>query len=152
MLNAANHGGSNEQGWFGRDRLLFIVLGIATLLSLYLCYLIILPFIPAIALAGAIAIATKEGHSRLRNRLGKGLAAGLSVLLVACLVFVPLTLLITYIVEQIIYGVHQLQASGGLSDWRTIIELPPPVRRLLDWAETNLNLQAGLQRLGQMLV
>jgi predicted PurR-regulated permease PerM len=74
------------------------------------------------------------------------------VLLVACLIFVPLVLLITYIVQQIIAGVHQLQASGGLTEWRTIVEFPPSIKRALDWAEANLNLQAGLQRVGQMLV
>jgi hypothetical protein len=27
-------------------------------------------------------------------------------------------------VQQIIAGVHQLQASGGLTEWRTIVEFP----------------------------
>src|SRR5688572_15447311 len=90
--------GSNEQGWFSRERVLFIVLAIATFLALYLCYQIVAPFIPAVAIAAAVAIATKRAHNRLRARLGNNAAAGVAVVLVACLIFVPLTLLITYIV------------------------------------------------------
>src|SRR6185436_9208571 len=97
---------NSEQGWFSRKRVLFVALAIFTLLALYLCYLIILPFIPALAIAAAVAIATKRAHNWLRQRLGNNAAAGVGVLLVACLIFVPLTLLITYIVQQIIAGVQ----------------------------------------------
>src|SRR5688500_19208709 len=91
---------NNEHGWFSRERVLFVALAIFTLLALYLCYLIVLPFIPAIAIAAAVAIATKGAQNRLRSRLGNNAAAGVGVLLVACLIFVPLTLLITYIVDR----------------------------------------------------
>lgn len=141
-----------DQGGFSRERLLFLVLGIATVLSLYVCYLIVRPFIPAIAIAAAVAIATQRGYRHLSRRLGKNAAAGIGVLLVACLIFVPLTLLLTYIVQQVIEGVRQLQAGGGLADWRTMLELPPPIRRILEWAEANLNLQGSLQQIGQVLV
>jgi predicted PurR-regulated permease PerM len=141
-----------EQGWFSRERVLLVVLGLATLVALYICYLIVQPFMPAIVIASAVAIATKRPHNGLRSRLrSNAAAAAVSVILLACLIVVPLTLLITYLVHQIIGGVQQLQAMGGLADWRSILQLPPLLDRALQWAEANLDLQSQFTRLGQGL-
>lgn len=40
-----------DHGWFSRERVLLLTLGLATLLALYLCYLIVQPFIPAVTIA-----------------------------------------------------------------------------------------------------
>jgi hypothetical protein len=65
----------NEQGWFSRERVLLVVLGLATLVALYVCYLIVQPFMPAIVIASAVAIATKRPHTWLRSRLRSNTAA-----------------------------------------------------------------------------
>lgn len=142
----------NDQGWFSRERMLILVLGLATLLALYVCYLIVQPFIPAVAIAVAVAVATKRPHNWLRRRLRSNTAAAaLSVVLVACLIVVPLSFLIAYLVRQIIASVQPLQAGGGLPGWRGVLHLPLMLVRALDWAEANLDLQAQLARLGQSL-
>ena len=83
--------------WMSRDRLLALSLGFFTLISLYVCYRIVRPFIPAIAIALAASVATRQFHSRLQRRLGsKTIAAMLSVLLVACLIVVPISFLIVH--------------------------------------------------------
>lgn len=127
-----------------------VALGLSTLIALYVCYLIIEPFIPAIAIAGAVAVATNGPHQWLGKRLkSKTAAAAISVTLAACLIVIPLSLLITHLVRQIIDFVQQFQAGGGLPDLRGM--LPQPLLRALDWAESNLDLQAQLIRLGQAL-
>ena len=50
---------AHDRGWFGRERVLLLALGLATLLALYVCYLIVQPFIPAITIAIAVAVATR---------------------------------------------------------------------------------------------
>ena len=52
---------AHDPGWFGRERVLLLALGLATLLALYVCYLIVQPFIPAITIAIAVAVATNAG-------------------------------------------------------------------------------------------
>jgi len=140
------------QGWFGRERVLILTLGIATLIALYICYLIVQPFIPAIAIAVAIAVATRRPQSWLRRRLhSQTAAAGISVLLAASLIVVPLGLFLTYLIRQIINSIHNWQAGGGLSEWRTIIHFPPMMARALDWAQVNLDLQNQFSAIGQSL-
>jgi len=142
---------SQEQGWFSRERVLMVALGLATLVALYVCYLIVQPFIPAVAIAAALAVATKRPHNWLRRRLGANTAAALGVVLVAGLIVVPLGFLATHLVRQIIAGVQQLQAGGGGAGWRDVVHLPPLLGRAVAWAEANLDLQTQLSRLAQNL-
>ncbi|MEO8373437.1 MAG: AI-2E family transporter [Candidatus Solibacter sp.] len=138
--------------WFSRERMLLFALVLATLLALYVCYLIVLPFVPAIAIAIAAAVATQRLQLWLRRRFqSRAAAAGVGVALVAMLIVIPLTLLITYVIREIITGVHTLQAGGGLSEWRSVVPLPPFVDRAFNWVQANLDLQAQLTNLGQAL-
>ena len=142
----------NDQGWLSRERVLILTLGIATLITLYICYLIIQPFIPAIAIAIAVAVATSRPQAWLRQRLhSQTVAAGVSVVLAASLILVPLGLFLTYLIRQIIASIHSWQAGGGVSEWRTIIHFPPVMGRALDWAQANLDLQDQLSAIGQNL-
>src|ERR1035437_9491967 len=103
-----------DQGWFSRERVLLLTLGLATLLALYLCYLIVQPFIPAVAIAVAAAVATKLPQKWLARRLrSRPAASAAGVLLVAGLIVIPLSLLIPYLVRQIIASIHGWQAGGG---------------------------------------
>ena len=140
----------NRSGWISRERLLIFSLGLLTLLALYVCYLIVEPFIPAVAIALAVAVATKLPNNWLRRRLGSNTAAAaVGVLLVAFLIVGPLSLLIAYVVRQILAGVQTLQAGGGLGEWRSTVPLPPVLDRALEWVEANFDLQAQLTRLAQ---
>ena len=142
----------HDRGWFSRERVLLLALGLATLLAVYVCYLIVQPFIPAVTIAVAAAVATRRPQAWLRRRLrSHTAAAAVGVVLVAGLIVVPLSLLITYLVRQIIASIHGLQAGGGLSEWRSIVHLPAPMSRALDWAQANFDLQTQIAAIGKSL-
>jgi predicted PurR-regulated permease PerM len=142
----------DERGWFSRERVLTILLGLTTLLAFFVCYRIVAPFIPAVAIATAVAVATNRQHNWLRRRFqSKAAAASVSVVLVAGVIVIPLSFLIAYLVRQIIDGIQQLQAGGGPAAWWNGLPLPPAVVRAIDWAQTNLDLQGQLTQLGQIL-
>jgi len=136
----------------GNFWLLQLLGAVMTGYGLYVCYLIVQPFVPAITIAVAAAVATRRPQLWLRGRLhSRTAAAAVGVLLVAGLIVVPLSLLITYLVRQIVESIHELQAGGGLSEWRSIVHLPAPVSRALDWVQANLDLQSQLTEIGQSL-
>jgi predicted PurR-regulated permease PerM len=137
---------------FSRERMLQFALVLATLLGLYVCYLIVQPFIPPIAIAIAAAVATQRSQLWLRRRFqSRAAAAGIGVALVAMLIVIPLSLLLTYVVREIIAAVRTLQAGGGVSEWRSVVQLPAFIDRALDWAQANLDLQEQLKNIGQAL-
>ena len=143
---------AEDHGWFSRERVLLAALGLATLLALYICYLIVQPFIPAVTIAAAAAVATRRPQAWLRRRFrSPATAAAIGVALAACLIVVPLSFLITYLVRQIIASIHGMLAGGGPSEWRTIVNLPQVIGRALDWAQANLDLQNQLAAIGQSL-
>jgi predicted PurR-regulated permease PerM len=77
-----------------------LALALATLLALYVCYLIIQPFIPTLAIALAIAVSTYKPYRWLLQHLqSERLAAAIAVTLVASIVIIPLALLIAYITQ-----------------------------------------------------
>jgi predicted PurR-regulated permease PerM len=87
---------NNER--FNRKQLQTLELITATAVLLYVCYLLALPFLPALAWALALAVVALPIHRRI-ERLVKNtnLAAGLSVFLVAVVVVAP----IAFVVRQI---------------------------------------------------
>jgi hypothetical protein len=76
-----------------------------------LCYLIVQPFIPAVIIAVA-AVATKRPQNWLARRL-RSQTAAVGVLLMAGLIVIPLSLLITYLVRQIIASIHGWPHGGA---------------------------------------
>lgn len=141
-----------EEGWFTRDRLLTLTLAFATLLCLYLCFQLIEPFVPAIAFAIALAVATHGPYRWVRARVRSDtLAAVIGVVSVAFLIIGPAAFLGTYLVQKAIENVNELREGGAWTDWRTALEQQPVVGTVVQWAEQHLNLEAQLQRIGEAL-
>jgi predicted PurR-regulated permease PerM len=140
----------NEQGWFSRARILTIALAIATLLALYVCYLLVKPFIPALVFALALAVATHKPHEWLYRRLRNDtLVAAISVALVAIVIIAPLTLLATYIVQQITENVRELQGANPLNDWLQALYGAPVLGNAIRWVESTFDLPAQLGELAK---
>jgi len=150
----------NDPGWFNRGRVLTLALGIATLLALYVCYLMIDPFIPPLAFALAFAVATNKPHQWLRRRVkNNSLAAALTLLLVALTIIAPLVLLGTYLVQQILANLDELQDPSVWTHWREAIYSKPVLGNALRWVESTFDIPGQLagiaknvaSRAGQLL-
>jgi predicted PurR-regulated permease PerM len=140
-----------DRDWFSRERVLAIALVIATFLSLYVCYLIVKPFIPALAFALALAVATHRPHEWLYRRLNNNtLTAGIAVALVALVIIAPLTGLVTYIVQQIVETIRETQGGPSPFDqWRDAINSAPLIGNAVNWLESTFDIPAQLRELGK---
>ncbi|HYO83475.1 MAG TPA: hypothetical protein VES20_18890, partial [Bryobacteraceae bacterium] len=97
----------DHAGVFTRERVLTAVLALMTLVALYVCYLLISPFIPAVAFALALAVSTQRPYTWLRRKLPNGaVTAALAVALIALLVIAPAAFLTTYIVQMSIESIR----------------------------------------------
>ena len=137
--------GQTDQRWLSRERVVTLTLAAATLLALYICYLIIQPFIATLAVALTLAVSTYKPYRWLQQRLqNEGLAATIAVILVACVIIVPLALVITYITQQILVSLDELQGGNIWNQWRGAIYAKPVLGDALRWAESNLDLDTQL--------
>lgn len=134
----------NDHGNLTRDRLLTIVLLIATGLALVACCLLVAPFVPALTWALALAVVAHPVHDRLRRRLHKeDLAAGLAVALIAVLLIGPLVLIAMQIGGQAAHGLGTLQEQIESGQWRSSIERNPMMANAVNWIEQQLDVRSA---------
>jgi predicted PurR-regulated permease PerM len=149
-LELEQQNGNVRNGWFTRERLLTLSLILLTIGFIYLCFLLVLPFLPAIAFAIALAVATQRPFRWLRRRFRSGtLAAVVGVTLVVILIVAPLVTLGTYLVQAAVASINELRA--GNSDWQSLISRQPQLQTIVTWTTQHLDVQAQLSGLGETI-
>ncbi|HYP06317.1 MAG TPA: AI-2E family transporter [Bryobacteraceae bacterium] len=141
---------NDSQGVFTRERLLTIVLAILTFLALYICYLIVQPFVPAMAFALALAVATQRPYRWLCRKLKRNtLSAGLAVALVALLIIGPAAALTTYIVQMATEHIGELRKGGNVGEIRQKLEQQPMVGPLIKQVGERFKVEEQIGNIGQ---
>jgi predicted PurR-regulated permease PerM len=136
----------------------FVLLGL-TLAGLLVCFWLLLPFLPALVWALALAILFVPAHRFLETRLGNpNLAAAVSVLMIGLLVVVPVLLLSGTVIQGATEGAVAAGDKIASGEWRHAIEtnefLAPIARWIegLDLTGTIENLTAWLTNLSASFV
>jgi predicted PurR-regulated permease PerM len=143
---------NDSQGVFTRERLLTVVLAILTFFALYVCYLIIQPFIPAMAFALALVVATQRPFCWLRARIKRNTAAAAaSVLLVALLIIGPAVALTTYIIQMAVDNIHELRQGDNAAGLRKQLEQQPVVGPLIKQVGERFRLDEQIGNIGQAI-
>jgi predicted PurR-regulated permease PerM len=90
-----------DDGWLSRERTMAIALMVVTAVCFYLCYLLALPFLPAIAWGVALAVVVHPVHAWLEARIrSKNIAAALAVIIVAIAIVGPAIFVIQALVSE----------------------------------------------------
>ncbi len=109
------------------------------------CYLLAVPFIPALVWALSAAVLAMPLHRRLEARLKKpGLAAGISLVLIALLVVLPLAFLANALVGAGGAGITSLQEQVGGGDLQRLVQSHWLTRNLITMAPAGLDLSSIL--------
>jgi predicted PurR-regulated permease PerM len=131
----------------------FVLLGL-TLIGIYVCVWLLLPFLPALAWALGLAIVFAPAHRWLEARLGNGnIAASVSTLLIGVLVVAPLLLIAGWIVQHAAEGAATVQAQLSSGAWRTALTenaLIATVLGLFGGVDLDKTLEAGTNWLSSM--
>jgi predicted PurR-regulated permease PerM len=138
--------------WFTRERILTLLLAAATLLSLYICYLIAKPFIASIAFALALAVATAGPFRWIAKRVANNsVAAAIGVIAVTLLIVGPCLLLGSYVLDSLAQNIDDFQSGKLSAEWRATLERVPWMAQTVQWVETRLDLQSQFSQLGSYL-
>ena len=127
-------------------------LPLVTLIGLYVCYLLALPFLPALAWALTLAVLAAPLHRRIQSRLrSPSLAAGVSVLLLAFLVIVPLGVVGLQLLTEVSSGAVIAQEQLASTNLQPIINSHPLLARAAALLERHVELPSIFSNLATWL-
>jgi predicted PurR-regulated permease PerM len=134
----------HENGQWSRERVLALVLLVATALALFVCYLLARPFLPALTWALALAVVAHPLHDWIARHLRHpNIAAALAVLAVAIIVVAPTLLIVQKASREIATAVERIKNSDTASDWRKNLKRLPKLERLVERLESRFNFEAA---------
>lgn len=140
---------TNDSGWLTRERGLVMVLVAVTVILLYLCYILLLPFLSVLAWALAFAIIAHPLHERLERRIQKpAIAAGITTALVTVALIGPLIFVGQTLVEEGSKAFQQFQKSEE-GAWRTSLERHRTIGPIFRRVQERVNLDEELERVGR---
>ncbi|HLM54766.1 MAG TPA: AI-2E family transporter [Pyrinomonadaceae bacterium] len=112
-----------------RSLVRWLALLFATLIALYICWQMLLPFVEVLLWAIVLAIVFNPVHRRIERRVGPGLGAALSCLLVIFTILIPLSFLTFAIVRELTNFAQRVQANAD-----TLLDPNSPyIKPVVDW-------------------
>lgn len=144
---------SGERDWLTPGRARSLMLVALTAIGIYLCYQLVRPFIPALAWALALAVLVWPLHQRvMRSVRWPGLAAGVTVTIVAVALLAPAYLVIRQLLVEATAGLTALDAVIDNGLLRQRLEAWPAIANLVAWIEQNVELETSLRQGAEALV
>jgi len=127
--------------WGSRSQVQTLVLMAATILGIYLCYRLALPFLSALSWALALAVLFTPFHRWLESKAKHpNLAAAVSVLMVGLIVVIPATFVGQRLISEVAKGAELVTAKVDSGEWRRALEAQPRLAPLADRIERQVDL------------
>jgi predicted PurR-regulated permease PerM len=140
---------SNQQdeGWYTRERILTSLLAIVTLLLLYLCFEMLVPFLPALTFGLTLSVATQRPYRWLKSKItSRSWSAGIATLIVAIILVIPAASLIAYGLQQGIETIGSFNGDTGKLV-RQSIQNNPWSNNLYHWLQKSFKVDEQLSAL-----
>ncbi len=114
---------------------------LATGLAVYVCYLMAMPFLPALVWALALAVLFAPLQVWLETKLKHAsLAALISVVIISSLVIVPALLIGQQLAIQAISGAQLIETKVESGEWRRLLNSQPTLAPIIEKIEQQINL------------
>jgi predicted PurR-regulated permease PerM len=112
----------------------------AVALVIYLCWRILLPFLPALCWAFALAVIAGNVYRRLAKIMARNLAAAITVVLSAVVVILPAILLAGALVREATDLVNRVTLDDGVQTVRANLEKNALVGAAFRWLDSRIDL------------
>jgi len=129
-----------------RERILVIVLIAASVLVGWLCWLLVVPFVPAVTWAVVLAVIAHPLHERLLARMPSwpNAAASLALVLVTIVIALPTAYVVREIGHEAIASADSLQRLTDGERWRRAFDAFPSLAPLRDWIDARVDFKSQL--------
>jgi predicted PurR-regulated permease PerM len=119
------------------------VLLVATLIAVYVCYLLVLPFLPALVWALSLAVLAAPLHRRLEQRLRHpNLSAAISLAVLTIVVILPLILVLQQLLRELGTGVTAVQQQLATGDLQRTIQTHELLAGVIGLIEQQMDLKS----------
>lgn len=144
-LNPENIAAPQPDDWGSRDHVQTLVLMAASGLGIYICYLLAVPFLPALAFAMTFAVLFTPFQCWLERRLrNPSVAAFVCVFVIAISVVVPATFVGQRLAVEAVKGVAAIESTIKSGDWRRRLEGQPKLAAMADTVVEQVDLVGTL--------
>lgn len=122
-----------------------LILATGTVAGIVICLVLAVPFLGALTWALVLAVLSAPLHGGLERRIGRpGVAAIMTVVLVALLVALPLTFVVERLVAEAVTGVTALQERVAGGEIERLLAAHPSVAPIGEWIARQVDLPALL--------
>lgn len=129
-----------------------LVIMVATMVGLYLCYRLALPFVSSLTWALVLAVVLAPAHGWLEARVAdRNLAATLSVAMASVAVVVLLLLVAQQLVREAATGAAYLETALHTFDLREVVGNHPRLAEAAAWIEERLDIAGAVGAIAQWL-
>jgi predicted PurR-regulated permease PerM len=127
-----------------RERILVVVLIGASVLVGWLCWLLVVPFVPALTWAVVLAVIAHPLHERLLDRMPSwpNLAASLALFVVTIAIALPAAWLVREIGNEAVASADALQRLTDGERWRHAFDDFPSLAPLRDWIDSRVDFKS----------
>jgi predicted PurR-regulated permease PerM len=141
MATIAEHETEQPVDLATRERLLLVVFLGASAVVAYLVYLLLHPFLPALAWALALAIIATPVRRWVSRRIThRGAAAGITTALVAVLILGPSLFVLQQLSQQAVQTLEWIQQENKVAEWQEVIQENPRMENVVIWLREEFNL------------
>lgn len=150
-MQAAHTGGNG--GWFTRERILVLALAAITVFFFYLCYLLVVPFIPALTWALAIAVVAYPVHEWMQRRLkNRSLVAALAVVIVTVTILAPAVFVVHQVTNDAAESARNVKTFLSEGRWREVVERNALLASAAEWLDRQVDIKEQVERASEGLV
>ena len=143
---------SAEQDWGSRNHVQTLVLMLATILGVYLCYQLALPFLSVLVWALTLAVMFTPLQRWLESKLKHpNLAALTSILLIGSIVITPTLLIGEQLLTQVVKGSQLVETKLNSGEWRRMFEAQPQLAPIVTKIEQYINFPDTIKTLNTKL-
>jgi predicted PurR-regulated permease PerM len=148
VMSIKNLSPEDEIGWFSRERALALTLYVSTAIALFLCYLIVRPFLSELAWALALAVIAHPLHDWIARRISyPNAAAFLTVLIVAVTIVAPALFVTERLVREAAENVEIIKAGATIEQWRNAIDHNPRLATVTNWLKEYIDLNNEISQI-----
>ncbi len=142
----------NTSDWGSRSHIHVIALMAATALGIYLCYRMVLPFVPALTWALALAVLFMPVHRWLASTVKhSNLAASISVVVIGLIVVMPATFVGQRLVSEAVTGADTIRAKVDSGEWQRVLDAHPRVAPIAQMIERRIDLPGTISAIAAWL-